>query len=102
MAVRRGSHGVWLAAGLAAGGIAGAVMGSEPPCDGEHAQQRAGCPQKVACYALPSETSAYVGYPVGGGSPCCGDHPRPCEGTWGWDYQGCLLPRRVFLCWWHG
>ena len=24
------------------------------------------------------------------------------QGTWGWDYRGWLIPRRVNLLWWHG
>src|SRR5262245_46329512 len=35
----------------------------------DHNMHRAGYPQKVACWAVPSETCAYVGYPVGGGCP---------------------------------
>ena len=31
-----------------------------------------------------------------------GEPRRPEEGTWGWDYQGWLLPRRVISSWWHG
>lgn len=91
-----------LGASLAGVLLAGTIHGGDPTYDADHAQQRAGCPNKVACYAHPSETTAYVGYRVGGGSPCYGGHPSPAEGTWGWDYQGCLFPRRVFLCWWHG
>jgi hypothetical protein len=78
-----------------------------PATDGSqvlgHDLHRAGSPQKVACWAVPSDTGAYVGYPVGGGCPCqcCGHLPNPqCEGTWGWDYHGRCLPRRVFLLWW--
>ena len=54
--------------------------------------------------ALPSDTGHYLGGYVGGGS----GHPRKAEprrdeeGTWGWDYSGWLLPRRVILGWWHG
>jgi hypothetical protein len=66
-----------------------------------HTMQRAGYPLDIACYAAPSITHSYVGYYVGGGAPCGGRLPGPNEGTWGWDYQGCVLPRRVFLGWWH-
>jgi hypothetical protein len=64
--------------------------------------RRAGHPQDVACWAVPSDTGHFVGYYVGGGAPCRGDPPCPEEGTWGWDYGGCLLPKRVALGWWHG
>ena len=54
--------------------------------------------------AMPSETKGNVGYHVGGGNPFP-HHAEPRfadEGTWGWDYQGWLLPRRVINGWWHG
>jgi hypothetical protein len=63
---------------------------------------RAGCPQKVACYARPSETRAHDGYYVGGGTAIGGSRRHCDEGTWGWDYQGWLLPHRVLLYWSHG
>lgn len=63
---------------------------------------RAGNAQWVAWYALPSNTTAYVGYYVGGGAACLGEARHVSEGTWGWDYQGCLFLRRVGLDWWHG
>jgi hypothetical protein len=48
------------------------------------------------------ENSHFIGYYVGGGR-ACGGTPRCCtEGTWGWDYQGWVLPRRVLLYWSHG
>jgi hypothetical protein len=60
-------------------------------------------PPPVACWAKPSRTKAYVGYYVGGGGAVCHPEPRGInEGTWGWDYQGCLLPRNVWLRWNHG
>lgn len=31
-----------------------------------------------------------------------GDYPYANEGTWGWDYRGWIIPRRVNLLWWHG
>ena len=67
----------------------------------DHTMQRAGFPQHIACYAQPSETTSYMGYYVGGGSPCGGRYPAPDEGTWGWDYRGCVLQRHIFLGWWH-
>jgi len=78
-----------------------------PPVEkhsGEDPQSRAGHPKKVAWWAVPSVTPSSVGYYVGGGSVCqkLADPRAVDEGTWGWDYQGCLLPRRVMLGWWHG
>lgn len=54
--------------------------------------------------AMPSRTKANVGYQVGGGNPFphLAEPRRADEGTWGWDYQGRLLPRRVISGWWHG
>jgi hypothetical protein len=53
----------------------------------------------IAPWAQPSNTPAYVGYYVGGGCAWYGEPRRPDEGTYGWDYQGCYLPRRVWLAW---
>ena len=79
------------------------VLGSEPaPCASDHILQRAGNPQEISRLAHPSETPAYTGYHVGGGSPRQGDAPGPLEGTWGWDYEGICLRRKVILHWWHG
>jgi hypothetical protein len=80
-----------------------------PPPNPAHNFHTKGCPQCIAPWAKPSETKAYIGYYVGGGSPChgscklcsCAHPPAPGDGTWGWDYQGCLLPRKVYLWWWH-
>jgi hypothetical protein len=68
----------------------------------EDGQKRAGYPQKVACYAVPSDTGHYKGYLVGGGAVLLGHPPFRDEGTWGWDYCGCLIPKRVALLWYHG
>jgi hypothetical protein len=62
----------------------------------------AGLPPRVACWSPPSDTGSYCGYYVGGGSACRGQPRTPAEGTWGWDYHGCLLPQRLLLQWWHG
>jgi hypothetical protein len=67
----------------------------------EHTHCRAGCPLRVACYAVPSDTGRYVGYYVGGGAAIGGTHRYCEEGTWGWDYQGHFLPHRVILYWSH-
>jgi hypothetical protein len=68
----------------------------------EHSHERAGYGGKLSCITQPTDTPAYVGYYVGGGAVCCGEPRCLDEGTWGWDYQGCLLPRRIILQWWHG
>jgi hypothetical protein len=65
----------------------------------EHTAERAGYPSCIAWYARPSETAAYTGYYVGGGSAIGGRHRTAIEGTWGWDYKTYLLPRRVLLFW---
>ncbi len=68
-----------------------------------HTMHRAGYPQSIACWAVPSDTGAYCGYPVGGGCSChhFGRLPNPqCDGTWGWDYCGRCFARKVFLLWW--
>ena len=59
---------------------------------------------RLAWWAIPSDTGHYLGYHVGGGSghPLRAEPRRVDEGTWGWDYQGWLVPRRVALGWWHG
>jgi hypothetical protein len=103
-----------LGAGLASCLLAGLAFGEEPSCTSQaapkevpssaaadHTMHRAGYPQDVARYAVPSETGHYIGYLVGGGAPCHGAFPCPSEGTWAWDYQGCI-PRRIALGWWHG
>jgi len=68
---------------------------------GCNSERRAGYPESIACYARPGDSPAYIGYYVGGGSACRGECRDRTEGTWGWDYQGCL-PRRVALLWTHG
>jgi hypothetical protein len=72
-------------------------------CRRPHADPaRAGNTDEVSCCAQPSDTGSYVGYQVGGGAPCKGDGPYYDDGTWGWDYEGCLIPSNVILGWWHG
>ena|ERR1051325_5330007 len=53
---------------------------------------------------IPSDTGHYRGYYIGGGALNLHKaEPRYLdEGTWGWDYQGWLLPRRIVLGWCHG
>ena len=64
--------------------------------------QRAGHPQAVAWYARPSVNKHYAAYYIGGGAAIKGELRHPEEGTWGLDYVGALLKRRVQLGWWHG
>ena len=66
-----------------------------------HSHERAGCPQCLAPWAIPSNTRHDFGYYVGGGARALGE-PRYCnEGTWGWDYHGAVF-QWVRLKWWHG
>jgi hypothetical protein len=53
---------------------------------------------------IPSDTGHYIGYFVGGGNgrPHKAEQRHEDEGTWGWDYQGWIIKRRVVLGWWHG
>ena len=77
--------------------IAGPVR-AQPPASPE-GQQRAGNPLEVAPWARPTATPRHVVYLVGGGSGNYrkGEPPLPDEGTWGWDYRGGLIQRRVIL-----
>jgi len=94
----------WIAViGLAASaGSAQAWWQLIPPP--EHTMERAGNPLCISKCAKPGRTCKYdVGY-VGGG--CLGGHGEcrnECDGTFGWDYVGCLChkPARVFLNWCH-
>jgi hypothetical protein len=87
-------------AGLACGLFAGLARGDDPLLDIDSC--RSGYVLPIARWAKPSNTPAYVGYYVGGGAPCLGDPRCLTEGTWGWDYSGCLFSRRVMLHWFHG
>lgn len=78
------------------------TVAADPP-DSAAEQRRTGFPQEISRWAKPSDTGRYIGYTVGGGArPRKGDPPLAQEGTWGWDYTGGLLQRRVILGWWHG
>src|SRR5687768_16561419 len=83
---------------------AGAAAGGEPSPP-NHVPPAMPCRHRPApgqaCWAQPSDTGHYVGYWVGGGCLRKGDPPTPDEGTWGWDYGGCLFPKRVYLLWCH-
>jgi hypothetical protein len=88
--------------GLAFVLLAGLANASDQSCAVEDGAARAGHPERVACFAVPTDTGHYVGYYVGGGAPCLGEPRCRDEGTWGWDYSGLLLPKRVILQWYHG
>lgn len=66
--------------------------------------ENTGHPERIAPWAVPARTGPYYGYYVGGGAkPSKGECRYPAaEGTWGWDYVGGILPRRVALLWSHG
>jgi hypothetical protein len=59
-------------------------------------------PPPVAWYAKPGREPGDAGGYVGGNHPWCGEPRRPDEGTFGWDYLGCLPRGNVFLWWWRG
>ena len=63
---------------------------------------RAGWPECLRPRAVPTDTGRYCGYAVGGGAVCFGEGRYLDEGTWGWDYTGIVLRKRVALDWWHG
>lgn len=86
--------GVGVMLGLAAG--AARADGCEGGC------RYVGHPEEISCLAAPTDTGHYCGYWVGGGAPCLGDARCPWEGTWGWDYCGLIVPKRVALGWFHG
>jgi len=67
--------------------------------DGHH---RAGHPERLACYAQPSDDCNYSGGYVGGGTQFHGCGRFSHEGTWGRDYCGGLLSNRPWLNWSHG
>jgi hypothetical protein len=93
----------WLiGTGLALG--AAAARADQAPPASAYPSCRSPYLLEVSPLAKPGRTPAYVGYYVGGGSPCHhnGDARLPGEGTWGWDYSGSCLHRRVWLDWFHG
>jgi hypothetical protein len=69
---------------------------------GDDTCDRSGYQGRVAWWARPSKTKAYTGYYVGGGQAVGGTPRTADEGTWGWDYRGCLFPSRVALWFNHG
>lgn len=71
-----------------------------PPRREQPGRPRPPGPPRVACWAVPSNTASYCGYYCGGGGWLCFGGPRcAAEGVWGWDYHGCLYPRRIRLLW---
>jgi hypothetical protein len=66
-------------------------------------QVRAGHPEMVSRWAIPSVTPAYSAGWVGGSTLLRGQ-PRHIhsDGVWGFDYDGWLLNRRIWLGWSHG
>src|SRR5262249_25055543 len=89
----------WLCGIALALGSAGCASPCGSKGDGE---LRAGHPSCISRLARPSDTGAYDGYYVGGGSPCRGDGHSEDEGTWGWDYFGRYWKSKVALLWSHG
>jgi len=78
----------------------GFVARKHPYLPPHHTLSRAGNPHHVSHRARPSYDSHYTGYYVGGGGSLFnggGFRHRRKEGTWGWDYQGWGLKRRVQL-----
>ncbi len=84
--------------------LAASRLQADPPClPNVDEQKHAGNPSEISRIAKPTDTGHYTGYYVGGGSPGrLGGPKQMYEGTWGWDYQGFLLPSRVNLQWYHG
>src|SRR5437899_2922391 len=90
-----------LSLGVALSSLSALSAADTPPPSCEQIACRADVAQHVACYGVPSKTKSYTGYYVGGGCACFG-HPRSLtDGTWGWDYRGCLLPHKIYLKWCH-
>ena len=89
----------WTASAGAASASVNDNLYAPPSCD---EWKRAGCPQHVAPWAIPSNTCAYSGYYVGGGAHSY-TGPGRCEGqgTWGWDFVGRCGAPLVRLGWWH-
>lgn len=94
----------WTVPAIALTGSLFAATADAQHTSGADPQQRAGYPQQISPLAHPSDSGGYVGYLVGGSAANYhkGELPTPIDGTWGWDYAGHWLPRRVMLLWWHG
>jgi hypothetical protein len=94
---------IWGCAGLLVG-LVGCAMCGQGYKQALSGEERTGHPSEISPCAQPSDTGNYVGYQVGGGAACAyhGEPPYVDDGTWGWDYKGCLLPSRIILDWFHG
>jgi hypothetical protein len=71
-------------------------------CNRPKGHARAGWPLSIACWASPSNTPHYCGGYVGGDTAIGGCPPTAEQGTWGWDYRGLYLPKRIWLGWSNG
>ena len=83
---------------LALAALAGNAHAQEVMPGHAHARPR------LFWWVLPSDTGHYLGTYVGGGATTKhkAEARRDDEGTWGWDYQGWIFPRRVINGYWHG
>ena len=57
---------------------------------------------ETAWWAVPSDTGKFSGGYIGGGAAWFGEPRALHEGTWGWDYDGVVLQKRIWLNWLHG
>lgn len=71
-------------------------------CESYDRHARAGWPQCVAPWARASFGPYESGGYIGGGAPFHGDCRCGHEGTWGWDYNGRLFNKHIWLGWHHG
>jgi hypothetical protein len=71
-------------------------------CNRPKGHARAGWPLSIACWASPSNTPYYCGGYVGGDTAFGGCPPTAQQGTWGWDYRGLCLSKRIWLGWSNG
>lgn len=78
--------------------------GSEAGCRCERYESCERCErcEVPARIAIPSDTGRYGGGYVGGGGHWLGCDRCPLDGTWGWDYEGLLVKKRIWLSWLHG
>jgi hypothetical protein len=70
-----------------------------PPEDGN---VRSGCPQCISRLAAPSDNCHFSGDYVGGDTLLHGQNRCTADGTWGWDYDGLLFAKHIWLGWSHG
>lgn len=80
--------------------LSSAAWADDPPApSGDHTHCRAGYPMCIAPWARPGVSPKATGGLIGGGTKRRAAGPSPADGTWGWDYVGCLKPSRLFLGW---